>query len=182
MKIYTKTGDDGTTSLLGGTRVYKDHLRIESYGTVDELMAHLGLLSDQEVNRVNEDFFKTVILKLFAINAILACEPGNTQFNLPQITDNDIEYLEKTIDKLNEQLPPLRNFILPGGHASVSICHIARTVCRRAERNVVALARHETVDERIPKYLNRLSDALFVLARWMNKELGIEEVKWKSRN
>jgi cob(I)alamin adenosyltransferase len=181
MKIYTKTGDDGTTSLLGGSRVNKDDLRIESYGTVDELLAHLGLLSDQEVNLNKQELFRVIILKLFAINSLLACEPGNNRFNLEQVTEQDIAFLETQMDAFDAELEPLRNFILPGGHPSVSICHIARTVCRRAERKVVALSRVEEVPANIARYLNRLSDLLFVLGRMMNKELGLAEVKWQTR-
>lgn len=181
MKIYTKTGDSGSTSLIGGTRVSKDNLRIEAYGTVDELNAFLGLLADQPVNQGRLFFLRSIQERLFTLNSALASESENTAFNIPDLKAEDIEALEKAMDEMDAELPALRNFILPGGHASVSIAHIARTVCRRAERNVVALSQSEFVAELIPIYLNRLSDYFFVLGRKMSAELEIEEVKWRPR-
>jgi cob(I)alamin adenosyltransferase len=181
MKIYTKTGDSGTTSLFGGKRVSKAHLRIEAYGTVDEFNSFIGLLRDQEINQKRSGFLKVIQDRLFTIGATLASEPGKENLNRPDLHLEDLETLEKEIDLMEENLPTLRNFILPGGHQSVSFCHLARTVCRRAERCVIALMELEPIDEILIKYLNRLSDYLFVLGRLMAQELGIEEVTWKPR-
>jgi cob(I)alamin adenosyltransferase len=181
MKIYTKTGDDGTTSLIGGTRVPKSHSRIEAYGTVDELNSYIGLLRDQEVNDHRRDFLKEIQDRLFTIGSLLASEAEFFPKQLPDLQDTDIELLEQAMDEMDTQLPPLRAFILPGGHQSVSFGHLARVVCRRAERLCVALAEQDPIDERIIQYLNRLSDYLFVLCRKMTQELGSEEVTWKAR-
>lgn len=180
MKIYTKTGDQGTTALFGGKRVSKSDLRIESYGTVDELNSWLGVLRDQEVNKSRNEILVTIQNRLFVIGSVLAVEPGNTKVKVPSLKESDIQLLENEIDKMDAALPPMRFFILPGGHASVSFCHVARTVCRRAERYVVSLSQQESVDAFVIKYLNRLSDYLFVLARNMGSDLGIEETPWKS--
>ncbi|ERM82417.1 cobalamin adenosyltransferase [Rhodonellum psychrophilum GCM71 = DSM 17998] len=182
MKIYTKTGDSGSTSLFGGKRVSKAHLRIEAYGTVDEFNAFIGLLRDQEINQNRSGFLKEVQDRLFTIGATLASEPGKENLKKPDLHLSDLEALEKEIDLMEANLPTLRNFILPGGHQSVSFCHLARTVCRRTERCVIALMEMEPVDEIIIKYLNRLSDYLFVLGRLMAQELGTEEVTWKPRS
>ena len=181
MKIYTKTGDDGTTGLFGGKRVSKSDIRIEAYGTIDELNAYVGLLRDQEVNKKRSDILIEVQDRLFTMGSLLATEPGNTKVKLPLLADENILYLEKKIDTMELELPPLKSFVLPGGHVSVSYCHLARTVCRRAERNVIALSQHEHVDHLIMQYLNRLSDYLFVLGRKMAVELHIEETPWKPR-
>lgn len=181
MKIYTKTGDTGSTSLFGGKRVSKAHHRIEAYGTVDEFNAFIGLLRDQEINQKRNEFLKEVQDRLFTIGATLATEPGKENLKRPDIHPEDLETLENEIDAMEATLPTLRNFILPGGHQSVSFCHLARTVCRRTERCVIALMELEFVDEIIIKYLNRLSDYLFVLGRLMAQELGTEEVTWKPR-
>lgn len=181
MKIYTKTGDTGKTSLLGGKRVSKADLRIDAYGTVDELNSFIGLLRDQEINQKRESLLKEVQDRLFTIGATLATEPGKTNIKRPDLHDEDLEVLEKEIDAMESQLPPLKHFILPGGHQIVSFCHIARTVCRRTERCVIDLMEVEEVDEIIVKYLNRLSDYLFVLGRMVSQELGVEEVTWKPR-
>ncbi|MBW3466536.1 cob(I)yrinic acid a,c-diamide adenosyltransferase [Arthrospiribacter ruber] len=181
MKIYTKTGDTGKTSLLGGKRVSKADLRIDAYGTVDELNSFIGLLRDQEINQKREDLLKEVQDRLFTIGATLATEPGKTNVKRPDLHNEDLEVLEKEIDAMESQLPPLKHFILPGGHQVVSYCHIARTVCRRTERCVIDLMEVEEVDEIIVKYLNRLSDYLFVLGRMVSQELGVEEVTWKPR-
>jgi cob(I)alamin adenosyltransferase len=182
MKIYTKSGDQGTTSLLGGRRVLKSNLRIESYGTVDELNSYIGLLRDQEVNTSREGVLKEIQDRLFTIGATLATEPGKENVKRPDLLEEDLSLLEQEIDSMEEGLPMLKNFILPGGHTVVSYCHIARTVCRRTERCVISLMEVEHVDELIVKYLNRLSDYLFVLGRKITQELGVEEVTWKPRN
>ncbi len=181
MKIYTKTGDKGTTSLLGGTRVIKSHIRIEAYGTIDELNSHIGLLRDQEVNKKRLDILKGIQDRLFSIGSILASDPRKSKVKIPDLYDADIVLLEKTIDKMNNGLPEMRSFILPGGHQSVSFCHIARCVCRRAERIVINLSQEDIVADIVIKYLNRLSDYLFVLGRKMALELGSEDVEWKAR-
>lgn len=182
MKIYTKSGDQGTTSLLGGRRVLKSNLRIESYGTVDELNSYIGLLRDQEINKSREGVLKEIQDRLFTIGATLATEPGKENIKRPDLLEEDLTLLEQEIDAMEEGLPMLKNFILPGGHTVVSFCHIARTVCRRTERCVISLMEVEHVDELIVKYLNRLSDYLFVLGRKITQELGVEEVTWKPRN
>lgn len=182
MKIYTKTGDTGETSLLGGKRVPKSNLRIEAYGTVDELNAFIGLLKDQEVNYKRGTLLLEIQDRLFTIGAVLASEPGKANIKIPDLTERDLEILEKEIDQMDALLPPLRNFVLPGGHQVVSFCHLARTVCRRAERCTTALSEIEIVDNIIIKYLNRLSDYLFVLGRLIAVELGVKEVTWKPRS
>ncbi len=181
MKIYTKTGDKGTTSLLGGTRVIKSHIRIEAYGTIDELNSHIGLLRDQEVNKKRLDILKEIQDRLFSIGSILASDPLKSKVRIPDFYDADIILLEKSIDQMNNGLPEMRSFILPGGHQSVSFCHIARCVCRRAERIVINLSQEDIVADIVIKYLNRLSDYLFVLGRKMALELGSEDVEWKAR-
>lgn len=181
MKIYTKTGDKGQTSLIGGTRVSKSHDRINAYGTVDELNSYIGLLRDQEVNFARKDFLKEIQDRLFTIGATLASDPQKTSKKIPDLIDSDVTLLEQAMDQMDQQLPEMRSFILPGGHQSVSFCHLARTVCRRAERLVIALAEKEPVEELVVTYLNRLSDYLFVLSRIMSKELNAEEIPWKPR-
>lgn len=181
MKIYTKTGDKGQTSLVGGTRVSKAHLKIDAYGTVDELNAYVGLLRDQPINQDRRDLLKEIQDRLFTIGAILASEPAQTKKQLPDLHEADIALLENEMDKMDEHLAPLRAFVLPGGHQSVSFAHVARTVCRRAERLVIALTDIEPVDDLVVKYLNRLSDFLFMMSRKMTQELGSEEVTWKPR-
>jgi cob(I)alamin adenosyltransferase len=181
MKIYTKTGDQGITSLLGGVRVPKSDLRIDAYGTIDELNSYLGLLRDQEVNQKRSDFLKEIQDRLFTIGAELATSPGKENVKKPDLHQEDVEVLERELDDMDVQLPMLSSFILPGGHQSVSFCHLARTVCRRSERIVVELASLEPVSELVIQYLNRLSDYLFVLGRKMAQELNVEEVKWNPR-
>jgi len=181
MKIYTKTGDQGTTSLLGGTRVSKANLRIDAYGTVDELNAYIGLLRDQEVNNGRQEILKEIQDRLFTLGAALATSPGKDNIQKPDIHIQDVERLEKEIDIMEQNLEPLKNFILPGGHQIVSFCHVARTVCRRAERCTILLDQNEPVDPVLITYLNRLSDYLFVLGRLIAKELNIEEVLWEPR-
>lgn len=181
MKIYTKTGDKGLTSLIGGTRVSKASLRIESYGTVDELNSYIGLVRDQEVNAPRRDLLKEIQDRLFTIGASLASDPEKSKMKIPDLHDEDVLLLESEMDRMNEQLPELRAFILPGGHVAVSYAHVARCVCRRAERLVIHLSEESYVTELVIVYLNRLSDYLFVLSRQMAHELGAEEVEWKAR-
>ena len=181
MKIYTKTGDQGITSLLGGVRVPKSDLRIDAYGTLDELNSYIGLLRDQEVNKKRSELLKTIQDRLFTIGADLATVPGKDKVKKPDLHPEDVEVLEKEMDTMDAELPMLTAFILPGGHTSVSFCHLARTVCRRSERIVVELASQEPVAELVIQYLNRLSDFLFVLGRKMAQELEVEEVTWKPR-
>jgi cob(I)alamin adenosyltransferase len=181
MKIYTKTGDKGTTALFGGKRVSKADLRIETYGTVDELNSCIGLLRDQAVNANRKNILVEIQDRLFTVGSILATEPGNTKVKVPSLIESDVTFLEKEIDGMEELLPPMKSFVLPGGHQSVSFCHVARTVCRRAERLVIALDSQEKIDPLVIQYLNRLSDYLFVLSRKMTSELGSEETPWKPR-
>lgn len=182
MKIYTKTGDNGQTSLIGGTRVAKHHLRIESYGTVDELNSYIGLIGDQDIEARDKTILKQIQDRLFTIGASLASDPETAKMVIPDLLPGDIELLEKEIDLMNENLPELRHFILPGGSNAVSFCHIARCVCRRAERITVRLAEESRVDEKVNIYLNRLSDYLFTLARKIGHDHHIEENKWKPRS
>lgn len=181
MKIYTKTGDKGTTALFGGKRVSKADLRIETYGTVDELNAYIGLVRDQPVNQIRKNILIEIQDRLFTIGSILATEPGNTKVKVPSLQTEDITLLEKEIDAMDGTLPPMKSFVLPGGHASVSFCHVARTVCRRVERLVIALDAQEKIDALVVQYLNRLSDYLFMLSRKMTAELNAEETPWKPR-
>jgi cob(I)alamin adenosyltransferase len=182
MKIYTKTGDSGTTSLVGGTRISKANVKIETYGTVDELNAWIGVLRDLPANEGRKDELKEIQDRLFTIGADLASESDVVrQKKNPDLFESDIEFLEKLIDSMNEKIPPLRAFVLPGGHLSVSYAHVARTVCRRAERACIRLSEEEEVNELIIKYLNRLSDYLFVLSRKVTNELATEEISWKPR-
>ena len=185
MKIYTKTGDKGTTALFGGTRVPKHHIRIDSYGTVDELNSHIGLVRDQDIERHYKDVLAKIQNKLFTVGAILATDPekailksGKERLNIPKISEADIVLLEQEIDTMNDALPPMTHFVLPGGHQTVSFCHIARCVCRRAERLATALYDLEPFQTETLTYLNRLSDYLFVLARKLSSDLHAEEVKW----
>jgi cob(I)alamin adenosyltransferase len=181
MKIYTKTGDKGTTSLVGGTRVSKASLRIEAYGTVDELNAYIGLVRDQPINEPRRDLLKEIQDRLFTVGSILASEPEQTKKIIPDLHEADIKLLESEMDAIDALVPPLRAFVLPGGHQSVSFCHVARTVCRRTERLIITLNGQQPVDMLVIKYLNRLSDYLFMLSRLMTHELGSEEVAWKPR-
>ncbi len=181
MKIYPKQGDNGTTQLLGGKRVPKHHVKIEAYGTVDELNSYIGLLRDQDVAIPARELFIAIQDRLFVIGGMLAMEEGHTGFAIPILEPADVEVLEKEIDLMETQLLPMKNFILPGGHPSVSHCHIARCVCRRAERHVTHLSEFEGVESLIVHYLNRLSDFLFVLARKWSVELGALEIPWKPR-
>lgn len=181
MKIYTKTGDKGLTSLIGGTRVAKHHIRIESYGTVDELNSYIGLISDQDISVHDKQVLKQIQDRLFTIGSSLAADPEKSKMVIPDLYMTDVELLEKEMDAMNELLPELKHFILPGGSNAVSYCHIARCVCRRAERITVHLAEESTVDEKVTIYLNRLSDYLFTLARKIGHENNIPENKWMPR-
>ncbi|NJK83959.1 MAG: cob(I)yrinic acid a,c-diamide adenosyltransferase [Saprospiraceae bacterium] len=179
-KIYTKTGDKGETSLLGGKRLPKHHIRIEAYGTIDELNAHLGLVRDALADEGSRNTLKAVQDRLFTIGAILASDPDKPM-PVPDIQAGDLQLLEDEMDSMEATLEPLKNFILPGGHLTVSYCHVARCVCRRAERHVIALKQESPVAEIIPQYINRLSDYLFMLARYQAKLLQVEEVIWLPR-
>ncbi|MBR9845546.1 MAG: cob(I)yrinic acid a,c-diamide adenosyltransferase [Algicola sp.] len=185
MKIYTKTGDKGTTALFGGTRVPKHHIRIDSYGTVDELNSYLGLIRDQDIDQHYKDVLMDIQDKLFTVGAILATDPekavlksGKERLNIPKISEAHITKLEQEMDTMNVALPPMTHFVLPGGHQTVSFCHIARCVCRRAERLASELNDIEPFQPESLTYLNRLSDYLFVLARKLSYDLQAEEVKW----
>lgn len=185
MKIYTKTGDKGKTSLFGGTRVPKYNLRIEAYGTVDELNSHIGLIRDQKIDKNTFSVLVKVQNELFTLGAMLATpkdkevlKSGKERLNIPKIMEADIHFLENEIDVMNEKLPAMTNFVLPGGHTTVSFCHIARCVCRRAERIVVNLGEEEEINYITISYLNRLSDYLFVLARKLTIDNRATEVAW----
>ena len=181
MKIYTKTGDKGMTSLIGGTRVPKFHLRIECYGTVDELNSYIGLIGCQNITVHHQELLKEIQDRLFTIGASLAADPEKSKMKIPDLHEADIKLLEDEIDAMNEVLPELKHFILPGGNTVVSYCHLARCVCRRAERLTVHLASESFVDEKMTIYLNRLSDYLFVLARKLNFDAKTEENVWIPR-
>lgn len=185
MKIYTKTGDKGNTALIGGRRVPKHHIRIETYGTIDELNSHLGLLRDGAIDIHYKDILEIIQNNLFTIGAALATDPekdilknGKNRLNISKVNSTDIQLLEKEIDDMNIELPEMTNFVLPGGHQTVSFCHIARCVCRRAERIATSLNEVTPLESEILVYLNRLSDYLFVLARKLSQELSAKEVKW----
>ena len=188
MKIYTKTGDSGTTSLFGGTRVPKHHIRIESYGTIDELNSYIGLLRDQDIDINHKNILLEIQNHLFTIGSILATDPqkavlksGKERLNISKVNTQDTQTLENKIDEMNEQIPDLTHFVLPGGHQTVSFCHIARCICRRAERLTSLLNEDEPVESTVLIYLNRLSDFLFVLARKLTYELQAEEIKWEPK-
>jgi cob(I)alamin adenosyltransferase len=181
MKIYTKTGDKGKTSLLGGTRVSKYDERIVAYGTIDELNSFLGLVSDLDQDETRVQLIRTIQSRLFTIGSSLAAETNKAKKIKPDLEESDIKTLEDAIDLMNESLPLMKNFIIPGGNQLVSSTHVARTVCRRAERLVIKLSETEEIEEIIIKYLNRLSDYLFVLARKQGFDLNVEEIPWKPR-
>jgi cob(I)alamin adenosyltransferase len=181
MKIYTKTGDKGQTSLIGGTRVAKHHIRIESYGTVDELNSYIGLIGCQQIDPHHQIILKEIQDRLFTVGASLAADPEKSKMKIPDLLESDISLLETEIDKMNEVLPALKHFVLPGGNTVVSYCHIARCVCRRAERLTVALAEGSFVDSKVTVYLNRLSDYLFILGRKLGQDASVEENIWIPR-
>ncbi len=183
MKIYTKKGDSGTTSLLGGTRVPKHHLRIEAYGTVDELNSYIGLVRDTVANATHQSVLLEVQDRLFTLGSHLALDPAHVgKMKLPEVLEEDVVFLENEMDRMEALLPEMKNFVLPGGHVAVSHTHVARCICRRAERCVTALHEQEPQPAIVVRYLNRLSDYLFVLSRMLVQELGAEEKPWKPRN
>jgi cob(I)alamin adenosyltransferase len=179
MKIYTKKGDKGETGLLGGTRVKKSHIRIESYGTVDELNSWIGLIRDQSIDAHSKKILIQIQDRLFTIGSHLASDPEKSKAKIPDIKEEDVIFLEKEMDAMNANLPGMHSFVLPGGHTIVSYCHIARCVCRRAERCTVRLGVEEKINDILIKYLNRLSDYLFVLSRKFTQDLEAEEIPWK---
>ncbi|MGZ5220702.1 MAG: cob(I)yrinic acid a,c-diamide adenosyltransferase [Chitinophagaceae bacterium] len=183
MKIYTKTGDKGITSLIGGTKVSKAHLRIEAYGTIDELNSYIGLCNDLLSDKNSSAILPEVQDRLFTIGAALACDPEKeTKMKIPDLKEEDIILLESEIDQMDEILPSMKSFILPGGHPVFSHLHVARCICRRAERSCVRLkSQNNEVEPIIPKYLNRLSDYLFILARYAGHVMGVPEISWKPR-
>jgi cob(I)alamin adenosyltransferase len=182
-KIYTKTGDKGKTSLIGGTKVLKSHLRINSYGNVDELNAHIGLLNDHITMPDANAVLREVQDRLFTIGSSLACDPEKeTKLKIPDLKEEDIQFLETEIDRMNDYLAPMTSFLIPGGHVAVSQAHVVRCVCRRTERSCVFLKdQGEFVDDLVVKYLNRLSDYLFVLSRYIGSHLQIPEIPWRPR-
>ena len=183
LKIYTKTGDFGKTSLIGGTKVFKSHIRIETYGTVDELNSYIGLSSDHLTHTASKEILKEIQDRLFTIGSSLACDPEKEpKMKIPDLKESDIVLLEKEIDSMTAAIPAMKHFILPGGHVAVSTLHVARCVCRRCERLCVHMQQEDLfVDPLVIKYLNRLSDYLFVLARFTSHQLGVEEIPWKPR-
>lgn len=183
IKIYTKTGDLGKTTLIGGTKVAKSNIRIEAYGTIDELNSFIGLTADQLTHEHSKKILKEIQDRLFTIGSSLACDPDKEPLlKIPDLEETDIELLEREIDQMNDELTPMRSFILPGGHTAISTAHVTRCVCRRAERLCVNMQEHELfVEPLVIKYLNRLSDYLFVLARYTGHLSGVEDVPWKPR-
>jgi len=175
MKIYTKTGDKGMTSLLSGERALKNDLRIKAYGTVDELNSFVGLLASYDLNKRHKEFLQSIQNDLYHAGSLLAVR-GETKFKLKEIDNTDIEFIEKEIDLMNAKLPKLEHFIIPGGNQDAAVCHICRTVCRRAEREVVELTEKENVNDNIVIFLNRLSDYFFVLSRMLLFDKNLPEV------
>lgn len=178
MKVYTRTGDAGTTGILGGTRLPKNHIRIEAYGSVDELNAHIGLLRDHDALARYRAELITIQEDLFVLGSHLASDPEKNKMKLPELRPDRIEQLEMAMDALDASLPEMRNFVLPGGHPAVSQCHVTRCVCRRAERATIALAQTSFVQDTAIRYLNRLSDYFFVLSRKLTQDLDVEETPW----
>jgi cob(I)alamin adenosyltransferase len=181
MKIYTKKGDTGTTQLIGGTRVSKGSLRIESYGTIDELNSYIGLIRDQEINEKYKIQLLEIQDRLFTIGSSLASDPEKSSMKIPDLNESDVQFLEDAMDEMDKELPEMKYFVLPGGHTTVSYCHLARCVCRRGERIIATLHEHDFVAELVSKYINRLSDYLFVLSRKLSQELNATEQPWKPR-
>lgn len=182
-RIYTKTGDKGKTALIGGTKVPKSHIRIETYGTIDELNSYIGLVSDHISDEATKTFLKEIQDRLFTIGSSLACDPEKeTKMSIPDLHPEDVTLLESSMDRMDEELPVMKSFILPGGHVAVSTCHIARCICRRAERLCVAMQEEGlAVEPLVLQYINRLSDYLFILARWIGHRLEVPEILWKPR-
>lgn len=181
MKIYTKTGDKGSTSLATGTRVPKTHIRIEAYGTVDELTSYVGLIRDLSEDGYIKEILLEVLDRLMTVGGVLSFDTIESKYKIPMIIDEDFTYLEHKIDEFTAQVPPLKAFVLPGGTALSSHCHVARTICRRAERAVLRLAEVDSVPDFCNKYLNRLSDFLFILARKCILDAHATEIPWKPR-
>ncbi len=179
MKIYTKTGDKGTTALIGGKRVPKYHARIEAYGTADELISFVGLLRDQPCDNHTKETLIGIQDRLMNCSSILAADCTDCKVKIPTISDSDIALLETEIDQIDASLEPLRSFVLPGGHTTVSICHICRTVCRRLERLTIKLGEETPLPDNLGIYINRLSDYFFILSRKFAKDLNIEQIKWE---
>lgn len=181
MKVYTKKGDKGTTQLIGGTRIPKNSLRIEAYGTIDELNSHIGLIRDQEIKQEHKDQLIEIQDRLFTLGSLLASDPNKKTMKLPELLEGDISNLENWIDEMDEVLEPMKSFVLPGGHTTVSYTQIARCVCRRGERIVTELSLVDVVSPIVLSYVNRLSDYLFVLGRKFTKDLNAKEQPWKPR-
>lgn len=181
MKIYTKTGDKGKTSLFGGSRISKSDIRLEAYGTIDELNSYIGLIRDTQPEDDRKNILKEIQDRLFTIGSHLATDKESKMAQVPDLKDADIEFLENEMDKMSDVLPEMKSFILPGGHVNVSYCHVARCVCRRTERLTVKLSEGVDIEPIIIRYLNRLSDYLFVLSRKVAIELGVTEVAWNPR-
>ncbi len=179
MKVYTKTGDKGTTSLVGGKRVAKNNERLDAYGTVDELNAYIGLIRDVIKDENVFDQLVEIQNNLFNLGAELASDDDFDLSKIPNTKEHNIVWLEQRIDEFDAELPPIQSFVLPGGHTTVSYCHIARTICRRAERLAVAVSEHSRVPSLSIRYLNRLSDYLFVLSRKLSKDLDANEILWE---
>ena len=180
-KIYTKTGDKGETSLIGGVRVPKHHLRIESYGTIDELNSYIGLIIDSMQKKEDTKILFEIQDRLFTVGSVLASDPEKSKMKIPDLHIADVELLETEMDKMDLILPELKSFILPGGNLSASYCHVARCVCRRAERLVVHLSTETEVPEIVIQYLNRLSDFLFMFSRKLVHDAGANEIAWRPR-
>lgn len=182
-KIYTKTGDKGSTSLIGGVRVPKSHIRIEAYGTVDELNSYLGMVNDMAGDEKLSGWIREIQDRLFTVGSVLATTPDKeVKMKLPDVHEEDVTWLEQRIDEMNESLPEMRSFIIPGGNLASSTCHVARCVCRRAERICVGMIEHqEPIPDLIVRYLNRLSDFLFVLARYIAHINGAQDLPWRAR-
>lgn len=181
MKVYTKTGDKGETSLFGGKRVKKYNLRINAYGTSDELNSYIGLIRDQDISPDYKKVLVEIQDRIFTLGSALAADPDKPKLKKPDLLESDVKFLEHEMDKMDAELPEMRHFVLPGGHTTVSYCHIARCVCRRTERLVIELSDEAEIDQIIVQYLNRLSDYLFVLGRKLSQDLGAEEIPWKPR-
>jgi len=183
MKIYTKTGDKGKTALIGGTKVPKSHIRIETYGTIDELNSYIGLVNDYITDEATNTLLKEIQDRLFTIGSSLACDPEKEpKLKIPDLKEEDLTALEKAIDQMDAALPPMKSFLLPGGHIAVSTAHVARCVCRRAERSCVRLQEESLyVEPIVIRYLNRLSDYLFMLSRYTGHLLNAPEIPWKPR-
>jgi cob(I)alamin adenosyltransferase len=179
MKIYTKNGDLGKTSLIGGNPILKNNIRIEAYGGVDELNAWIGLLADLMEEESTIQFLRYIQNQLFVVGSKLAT-PAGSSFKAPELEVGLLNKLENEIDKMDALLSPLTNFILPGGHLTISYCHLARVVCRRVERNIVSLSEIEPIDNQILAFINRFSDYLFTLARYHSKKLNVQEIVWKA--